>query len=248
MEKETPTPTPTDEEMQKLSAPNPITVAPTPPIDDSMPPTPAPEPSLSPSVDQDSSKISPSSLKSAIKTVLILLIAPLLAVFITAYVFQSYEVDGASMQTTLNDRDRLIIWKLPRTWARLTGNDYTPKRGDVIVFNKIGLHGYETKEKQLIKRVVGLPGERVVVADGVLTVFNKENPEGFIPDQTLPYGNVIDQTEGTIDLTLSAGQLFVCGDNRSNSEDSRSFGPILAKDIVGKLSARILPIGDAEKF
>lgn len=246
MEKETSTPS--DNETQKLNTAEPVATSfVTPPIDDSATPATSPPSDLPPKPENNKPKLSPSFV-SALKTVLILLIAPLLAIFITAFVFQSYEVDGTSMKTTLNDHDRLIIWKLPRTWARLTGNDYTPKRGDVVVFNKIGLHGYETKEKQLIKRVLGLPGERVVVADGVLTIFNKEHPEGFMPDQTLPYGSVIDRTEGTVDITLSAGQLFVCGDNRSASEDSRFFGPILAKDIIGKLAARILPLSDAEKF
>lgn len=190
-----------------------------------------------------------SKLKGIVSTLAILLIAPLLALTITAFVFQSYEVDGPSMQTTLENRDRLIIWKVPRTWARLTHNDYIPKRGDVVVFVKRGLYeGNSDKEKQLIKRVIALPGERVTVKDGVVTVYNNEHKDGFDPDKTLPYGSVIKSTEGNVDVTVPAGEVFVCGDNRSNSLDSRYFGPIPAKDIVGKLVARILPLGDAEKF
>lgn len=190
-----------------------------------------------------------SRLKSILSTIAILLIAPLMALAITAYVFQSYEVDGPSMQTTLQNKDRLIIWKVARSWARLTGHDYIPKRGDIIVFIERGLYeGDGTKERQLIKRVIALPGERVKIADGKVTVYNKDNPDGFSPDETLPYGKVISATDGNIDQTVPAGEVFVCGDNRANSLDSRYFGPVAAKDIVGKLAARILPLNNVDKF
>ena len=188
-------------------------------------------------------------LKSALSTIAILLIAPLLALTITAYIFQSYEVDGPSMQTTLQNRDRLIIWKVSRTWARITHHDYIPKRGDVIVFVKKGLYeNNSTKEKQLIKRVIALPGERITIKNGKITVYNAEHPDGFDPDKTLPYGSVISTTEGNIDKVVPAGEVFVCGDNRANSLDSRYFGPVESRDIVGKLIARILPLSEAEKF
>ena len=190
-----------------------------------------------------------SKLKSVLSTLAVLLIAPLLALTITAYVFQSYEVDGPSMQTTLQDHDRLIIWKVSRTWARLTHHDYTPQRGDVIVFIKRGLYeNNSSKEKQLIKRVIALPGERVTVKDEKVTVYNSAHPDGFSPDKTQPYGTVITNTDGDIDLTVPAGEVFVCGDNRGNSLDSRYFGPIPQHDIVGKLVVRILPLGNAKKF
>lgn len=212
-----------------------------------------PTPPVTPVVTPPPSSPGPSKsgrLRSILSTLLILLIAPLLAVFITAFVFQSYQVDGQSMETTLQNNDRLIIWKVARTWARLTNNDYIPKRGDVVVFIKKGLYESSgTKEKQLIKRVIALPGERVVIKDGKMTVFNTEHPDGFSPDATLPYGKVITgTTEGNVDLTVPAGEIFACGDNRSNSLDSRFFGPVPEKDIVGKLAARILPLNKAEKF
>src|SRR4051794_41172928 len=88
-------------------------------------------------------------LRSVISTLAVLLIAPLLALAITAYIFQSYEVDGPSMQTTLQNHDRLIIWKVSRTLARVTHHDYVPNRGDVIVFIKRGLYeDNSSKEKQ----------------------------------------------------------------------------------------------------
>lgn len=188
--------------------------------------------------------------RGTFSTVLILLLAPLIALVLTAFVFQSYEVDGPSMETTLQNQDRLIVLKVPRTWAKITGNPYIPNRGDIIVFSRNeGAQFSGPLEKQLIKRVIGLPGDRVVVKDGTITVYNNENPGGFNPDKTLPYGeNVASVTPGNVDITVKEGELFVCGDNRPNSLDSRTFGPIRAGDVVGKLGLRIFPIGNAEVF
>lgn len=183
-------------------------------------------------------------------TILVILSALVMAVLLITYVFHSYQVDGVSMDPSLKNGDRLIVWKVPRTIARITGNPYIPNRGDVVVFTESGLSscGQSQDTKQLIKRVVGLPGERVVVKDGVLTVFNDENPNGFSPDTTLPYGDAIDTTNNDVDTRVGTGQLFVAGDNRDESCDSRIFGPIQADQIVGKLVLRVLPINNITKF
>lgn len=188
-------------------------------------------------------------LMSAFSTVAVLLVAPLIAIFLTMFVFQSYQVDGESMETTLSHNDRLIVWKMPKTWSRITGHDYIPKRGDVVVFVEPDLSQFgQDPGKQLIKRVLGLPGERVVIADNQLTVYNQEYPEGFKPDKVLPYGSVIGETPIDHEWTVGEGQIFVVGDNRNNSLDSRTFGPIDASNIVGKLIIRVLPLGDVKKF
>jgi len=191
-------------------------------------------------------------LRSTLSTIGILLLAPLIAFFLTWYVFQSYQVDGPSMQNTLHNNDRLIVWKLSRTWARITGHQYVPKRGDIIIFTQSGLANYGDAQdaKQLVKRVIALPGEHVVIKNNVITVYNKANPEGFQPDNTLPYGRngAIPPTMNNVDVTLSDSQLFVCGDNRPDSLDSRIFGPIQTNQVVGKLVARIFPLSDVEKF
>src|SRR5579885_2352081 len=157
-------------------------------------------------------------IRSIVSTLAILIIAPLIALCLTAFVFQSYEVDGPSMETTLQNHDRLIVLKVPRTVAHITGHAYIPHRGDIIVFNKNDLYDFGgNQEKQLIKRVIGLPGDRVVVQDGILTIYNKDNPNGFQPDKIYPYGKVIVTTPGSMDITIPPGQIFVCGDNRVNS-------------------------------
>jgi signal peptidase I len=191
-------------------------------------------------------------LRSALSTIGILLLAPLIAILLTAFVFQSYQVDGPSMQETLHNNDRLIVWKLPRTWAKITGHQYVPNRGDIIILNESGLSNYGDSQdtKQLVKRVIGLPGDHVVIKDSVITVYNKDHPDGFQPDATLPYGKdgAIPPTDNNIDVTLSKTQLFVCGDNRPDSLDSRIFGPIETSQVVGKLVARIYPLSQAQRF
>ena len=188
-------------------------------------------------------------IKGILSTVAILVIAPIIALSLTLFVFQSYEVDGPSMETTLQNHDRLIVYKLPKTIARLTGNNYLPKRAEIVIFTrKDNIEFGSSKPRQLIKRVIALPGERVVVKDGSITVYNQEHPEGFNPDQIAPYGKVITTTSGDVDLTVPEDSIYVCGDNRPQSLDSRSFGPVPMKDLVGKLSLRVYPFGKGQKF
>jgi signal peptidase I len=181
-------------------------------------------------------------------TVSILAAALLVALFIIAFVFRSYQVDGPSMKNTLQNNDKLIIWKVPRSWARLTRHDYIPARGDIVVFSESGLSQFNQEDsKQLIKRVIGLPGDRVVFRDGKYTIYNKAHSNGFNPD-TLPYGKNISAAPGNADVTLGKHQLFVSGDNRPDSLDSRAFGPINADQVIGKLVLRVFPIGQAKTF
>ena len=205
-----------------------------------------------PSADGATQPSTGSRVRSTLSTIGILLLAPLIAILLTAYVFQSYQVDGPSMQNTLHNNDRLIVWKLPRTWARITGHQYVPKRGDIIILTQSGLSNYGDAQdtKQLVKRVIGLPRDHIVIKNNVITIYNADHPNGFEPDNTLPYGQggAIPPTMNDVDITLGSTQLFVCGDNRPDSLDSRIFGPIQTSQVVGKLAARIFPIQDAERF
>lgn len=195
-------------------------------------------------------------LKSVLSTIAIIILAPLIAFTLTALVFQSYQVDGQSMETTLQNQDRLIVFKVPRTWAKITGHAYVPQRGDVVIFNKNDLEDFGgTGKKQLVKRVIGLPGDHIVIKDGAITISNAQHPRGFDPDKTLPYGvSAASSIANTLcdssycDITVPQGQVYVCGDNRNNSLDSRIFGPINVNDIVGKLSLRIFPFNKFKVF
>ena len=149
------------------------------------------------------------------------------------------------MEPTLHNRDRLIIWKLPRTFAKITHHGYQPRRGDVIVFHKP-----DGSDEQLIKRVIGLPGDHVVVADGKITVYNKEIPGGFNPDDQ-PYGKDLLPTYGNITVDVGPKELFVSGDNRvaGASLDSRSsLGNVPFDYVVGKLVIRLFPFQTFKTF
>ena len=190
-----------------------------------------------------------SNLKEHLSTLLIIIAAPLLAILISLFVFRTYQVDGPSMETTLQNNDRLIINKLPVTISSITGRDYIPARYDIVVFNQKGsFNGSSSVNKQLIKRVIGLPGDRIVIKDGDVRIFNDENPDGFLVDRQGPHAATIKATTGNHNETIQDNEIFVIGDNRKNSLDSRNFGTIESSQIVGKLSFRVYPLSNWETY
>jgi len=210
---------------------------------DILPVSPHPMQSLATSTPPEEPK--KSALRDTLSTIAMLMLALLAAILINLFVFQSYEVDGQSMEPTLQNRDRLIIWKFDKTISAVTNKDYVPNRGDIIVFHKPN-----GSSEQLIKRVIGLPGERVVVKDGVITVYNSNNPQGIKPDDA-PYGSTLEETYGNVDVNVGEKEVFVVGDNRiiGASLDSRSvLGNVPLEKIVGKLVFRYLPIGNVNSF
>lgn len=169
-------------------------------------------------------------------------IVGIFALFIvsTTYVISVFTVDGVSMYPTLQDRSRHPLLLLPRTASRINNNYYIPSRGTVVVVQKEDIELFTPLANQpksyVVKRVIGLPGERVVVKDGLLIVYNKEHPEGFEPDITFNWLEVVPpSTEYSIDVTLKDGEIFVVGDNRQESIDSRFYGPVNAAQIVGRV-------------
>jgi signal peptidase I len=183
-----------------------------------------------------------SGWKNISGTVMLIVAAPILALVLTAHIFQSYEVDGASMETTLQDGDRLIVNKLPKTIANIANSTYLPDRLDVIIFDRPMQSSISKDVDHLIKRVIALPGERVTVSGGKVTVYNQEFPDGFNPDKGQEYIKTISSTEGEVDITVGPGEVFVLGDNRYGSRDSRSFGSITTKTIVGTADFRFVPV------
>ena len=189
-----------------------------------------------------------SKLKGISSTLALLFLAPALALILTAHVFQSYEVDGDSMETTLQNSDRLIVNKFSKTLSNLSGNDYIPNRHDVVVFDRPVQSSISRQVDHLIKRVIALPGERVTVTNGTVTVFNQEFPDGFNPDQGREYMASVSATEGEVDITVGSNEIFVLGDNRFNSTDSRRFGSINVDSLVGPVEFRFIPINNTKKL
>lgn len=226
--------------IQAQPTPMPVQAADPASVTDQTMPQPKPETSSTPPAKQKKEG-------GVLSFIVTLIVAFLLVQVINLFFFQSYKVFGSSMYSTLHDGDRLIISKVGKTTARATGHNYTPKRGEIIVFIDP-----QNPNIQLIKRVIGLPGERVVVKDGKITVYNQENPNGFNPDENKEYSkNLPDYTTGDKDIVVPKDQIFVSGDNRtgSNSLDSRNeLGTVPEKDIVGTLKVRIFPVNTAQFF
>jgi signal peptidase I len=173
-------------------------------------------------------------------------------VLINTYVFRSYNVVGPSMQTTMYTGDRLIVNRLPVTWAAIQNKQYIPERGDIIVF-KNPRYTLGIEDEFIVKRVIGLPGERVLLEDGHYTVFNDQHPEGFNPDD-MNNGEPGQPTSGEADEVVPDGELFVSGDHRQGnfSFDSRNgdqgMGTIPLYDVVGPVSLRIFPFNKIRTF
>lgn len=188
--------------------------------------------------------------KDTVSFVVFIALVLLGSLLINTFIFRSFRVEGASMKSTLYTGDRLIVNRIPVTVANLQNKSYIPERGQIIVFkNPHYTDGLD--EEYLVKRVIAFPGERVVVKNGVLTVYNDEHPDGFEPDTTFTNGTPGSPSSGSVDMTVPEGTLFVSGDHRegSYSMDSRNtLGTIPYFDIIGPVSYRIWPFAAIDKF
>lgn len=209
-----------------------------------------PKPADGTGADQDSAQPSKLTLKrNVIKLVVFGVVILLLVFLITKFVFQIYQVDGPSMQSTLHTNNKLIVDQLPKTWADITGHHYIPARGDIVIVSMNQLYSSTgQKESHIVKRVIGLPGDHLVIRNGKVTIYNKQHPKGFDPDTSMPYGKVIKTTPGNTNLVVPKDYVYVMGDNRPVSLDSRYFGPVPVKNIVGQVTARIYPLNEMSLF
>lgn len=154
----------------------------------------------------------------------VIIAAPLVFLF-RMFIAQPFIVRGDSMVPTFHDKEYLIVEEI----SYHTGDVH---RGDVVVFK------YPLDPKQyFIKRIVGLPGETISITNGQVTVRNSENPSGFQLDESY----LSDWEDSRSPLTLENDEYFVMGDNRNNSSDSRRWGPVNEKLLVGRAFIRLWP-------
>ena len=158
--------------------------------------------------------------------ILILLVVIPFRIFIA----QPYLVEGASMDPTFKDGDYLIVDQVSYRFKN-------PARGSVIIFKYP-----KDPSKDFIKRVVGLPGETISIRNGGVFIKN-ESGEIKLEEPYIKFPKYDD-----LEITLKESEYFVMGDNRAGSSDSRYWGPLPEKDIVGRFLFRLLPINSLDAF
>jgi len=162
----------------------------------------------------------------------LIVLTAVIVVPIRLFIVSPFVVDGESMHPTFENLDYLVIDEVVYNFA-------TPTRGDVIVFRYPG-----NPSVFYIKRIIGLPGETVSIDHGAVTITD-ENGKKFALAE--PY-IVNEDATYTRDVTLNAGEYFVMCDNRPNSSDSRVWGPLPKKNIIGRVDLRLLPVGELGLF
>ncbi len=163
------------------------------------------------------------------ETAKVIIISLAIIIPIRYFLFQPFFVRGASMEPNFEDGEYLIIDEISYRF-------HEPKRGDTAIFK------YPKDVSQYyIKRVIGLPNEIIRIENGKITIFNSENPGGFILDE--PYLSEDNKfTSGNLEINLDENDYFVLGDNRQASSDSRRWGPVPRQYIVSRAWIRAWPI------
>ncbi len=175
--------------------------------------------------------------KTVIEWVVLIASALIIALLVKAFLFQAFYIPSDSMVPTLKTNDRVIVNKL-------SYHLHSVHRGDIVVFTTPkGADGkpIDPTIKDLVKRVIGLPGETVSEKDGHILINGTAIKESY-----LPAGTVSDCTQFVANCfpsgPLPANHYWVMGDNRAGSRDSRSFGAIKKSEIVGRVFLRIWPL------
>jgi len=170
------------------------------------------------------------SFWETVRTIVLSVAAVLL---VRTFIAQPFLVSGASMSPTFHDGDYLLV-------DELSYRARSPERGEVVVFRYPGDHRFH-----YIKRIIGLPGERVISRGGELSVLDAEGKkvltEKYLSEQTL-------KDTGEFEVSLNGDQYFVMGDNRGFSYDSRAWGPLTSEEITGLVRFRLWPLQTAEVF
>lgn len=161
--------------------------------------------------------------------------------FVTkGYIAQPFLVKGRSMEQTFSDGDYLIV-------DQLTYNFTAPKRFEVVVFHTEFIPGGSGGE-YYIKRVIGVPGDRVVIKEGKVILYENNSDTATILDEKYIIDGLKTIAKEPVDVVLQDNQYFVLGDNRGNSSDSRFWGPVDKSYIVGKPFIRLFPFNTIKVF
>ena len=163
----------------------------------------------------------------------IVIIALLIVVPIRYFIFQPFFVRGQSMEPNFHNGDYLIVDEISYRFGE-------PQRGEVVVFKCP-----DNPSQRYIKRIVGLPGERIEIEAGQVLIYQNGTNQvldesGYLPEFL--------QTLGNIEISLDQDEYFVLGDNRSLSSDSRRWGSLPEENIIGRVILRAWPIDALAKI
>lgn len=163
----------------------------------------------------------------------IIVVAVMIVAPIRYFLFQPFLVRGASMEPNFQQNDYLFVDELSYRFQE-------PKRGETIIFKPLG-----ESSSPFIKRIIGLPGEEIEIKDGQIII--TKNGEQQILDESsyLPQNTY---TPGSLKISLKENEYLVLGDNRSNSSDSRMFGPLPRENIIGRVFLRVFPLTNFDKI
>lgn len=159
------------------------------------------------------------------------IIACLIVIPFRLFIAQPFIVSGASMVPTIHSKDYLVT-------DMVTYRVREPERGDVIVFR----YPFDPS-LFFVKRVIGLPGETVHIEDGIVHVRSIDGQDTLLEE---PYIQNANKSHESVSATLAEGEFFVLGDNRSGSSDSRVWGPLQEKFILGRAIMRLYPLDAIE--
>ncbi|WP_243122171.1 signal peptidase I [Clostridium thermarum] len=169
------------------------------------------------------------SIESTIKEYAVsIVICVIMALIIRNFIIARADVDGQSMYPTLSNRDVVFVEKISTLWDKYS-------RGSIVIFQT-----HNARNDIYIKRVIAIAGDEIEVKGGKVYVNGEEAKEDYLPEGTFtePERFLLENKK----YKVPEGCIFVMGDNRSNSIDSRSFGPVKVEDVKGRAVMRFLPI------
>lgn len=179
----------------------------------------------------DGGRPAPTALRSVLEWAVVVVGALLVAFVVKTFLFQAFYIPSESMEPTLDVGDRVLVNKL-------SYDAHDVNRGDLVVFERPAVDAPfgPVESEDLIKRVVGLPGDTIEARDGVVYIGGRRLEEPYLTEATA--------TDNLPAQEVPAGHVFVMGDNRDNSEDSRIFGAIDESLIIGRAFVRVWPLDD----
>ena len=170
------------------------------------------------------------NLRGAWDLIKFAVIALAIVIPVRMFIAQPFVVNGDSMFPTFHNKEYLIVDEISYIVR-------SPARSEVTIFR------YPNDPSRFfIKRIIGMPNETIEIKNGAVKIINKENPDGFILEE--PYLNEKFTTTET--FTTGNDQYFVMGDNRNRSSDSRSWGVLPKKFMIGRAYLRLLPVGNLD--